>query len=235
VERVAIIARFDPDQADKVKALLDAGPPYDLTESTINRHAVYVSSHEVVFVFEGPDVEWEVDDISDEFFRPAIRATLSAWRSVVDEEPRLGHPVFAWERGAPAIFSAEAAAERVGDVMETSFVLVEPDETLGEAVERMVARGPGPALVVDFGRLIGVLAPEDVLRATSERVHPSDGRVREWMSKPAATLTAGDSLAEAVTRMVETASHHLPVVEDERPVGIVDLRSVVSAGVALPV
>ena len=235
VERVALIASFDPDQADKVRALLDVGPPYDLAESTIDRHAVYLSSREVVFVFEGPDIEWEVEDISDEFFRPAIRATLTEWRKLVDEEPRLGHPIFAWERGSAAVGAEAGAAERVGDVMEKSFVLVAPEDTLGEAVERIVALGAGPALVADYGRLIGVLGPEDVLRATSERVHPSEGRVREWMSEPPATLTPDTSLEDAAARMIETASHHLPVVEDGRPVGVVDLRSVVSAGAAQPV
>jgi CBS domain-containing protein len=235
VERVALIARFDPEQAEQVRELLEEGPPYDLAESTIDRHAVYLSSREVVFVFEGPDVQWQVEDIADEFFHPAIRSTLADWRKLVDEEPRLGHPVFAWERGSPATGAAEAAAELVGDVMEKSFVLVAPEDTLGEAVERMVARAAGPALVGDYGRLIGVLSAEDVLRATAERVHPSEGRVREWMSDPAATLAPDASLAEAMTRMVETASHHLPVVEDERPVGVVDLRSVVSAGAALPI
>lgn len=230
MERVAVIARFDPGQREAVQALLEAGPPYDLTESTIDRHTAYLTSREVVFVFEGPDVDWDVDDIADEFFRPAVREALAEWHKVVDEEPRLGRPVFIWQRGSGAVRPGEQPERRVGDVMETSLVLVAPEDTLGEAVERMVARGEGPALVADYGRLIGVLGPDDVLRAVSERVHPSDARVREWMREPPAMLGPEASLEEAADRMIETASHHLPVVDGERPVGVVDLRSVVAAG-----
>ena len=230
MERMAIVASFEPEQSEQVKELLAEGPPYDLAESTLDRHAVYLSPREVVFVFEGPDVEWQVDDLRDDFFRPGVRSAVADWQKLVDGKPRLAHPVFAWDREGAGDGAEPAQDGTVAGAMETSFVEVAPEDTLAEAVERMTARGLGPALVVDFGRLIGVLGPEQVLRAVSERVHPSDGRVREWMIEPPATVSPGTSLAEAAAEMIQTASHHLPVVEGERPVGVVDLRGIVSAG-----
>ena len=234
VDGVAVTARFDPESTQEVRQLLEAGPPYDLTETTLDRHAVYLSPGELVFVFEGPDVPWEVEEIADAFFSPGIRRALTEWRKLT-EEPRIGHPVFSWQRGETATAAGPPAAGSVGEVMQSSPVLVAPEDTLSEAVERMVAQGVALSLVSDYGRLIGVLGAEHVLRAVAERVLPSDGRVREWMSEPPATLTPDTTLEEAVAAMVETASHHLPVAEDDRPVGVVDLRSVINAAAAQPV
>ena len=80
MDRVAVTARFRPEQLEQVRSLLEAGPPYDLAAAGIDRHSVYLSTREAIFVFEGPEVEWEVEDLADDFFHPEIRAALSQWR-----------------------------------------------------------------------------------------------------------------------------------------------------------
>ena len=234
MNRVAVIARFDPEQAELVKALLAAGPPYDLADTAIDRHAVFLSSREVAFVFEGPEVEWEVEDLADDFFNPEVRAALTEWRTLLEEEPHIGRSVFFWERGAEEETAEPAGGVEVADALD-AFVRVAPEDTLGEAVERIVEGDGAPALVVDYGRLIGLLGAHDVLRAVAERVHPSDARVREWMSEAAVTVSLHASLDEAAVTMVEHGLHHLPVVDGERPVGVVALHRVIGAGRRQPV
>jgi CBS domain-containing protein len=230
VNRVAVIARFKPEQAELVKSLLTAGPPYELADTAIDRHAVFLSAREVAFVFEGPEVEWEVEDLADDFFNPDVRAALTEWRTLLEEEPHIGRPVFVWERGSGHETDEPLAAATVADAMDESFVLVAPEDTLGEAVARIVGGDGAPALVVDYGRLIGLLSAHDVLRAVAERVHPSDGRVREWMSDVPAVVTADASSDAAAALMVEHGLHHLPVVAGERAVGIVSLHRAMGAG-----
>jgi CBS domain-containing protein len=230
VDRVVVTGRFRPEQREPVQALLEAGPPYDLEETEFDRHAVYLSAREVVFVFEGADVEAEVDDLADDFFHPEIRDALAQWRTVLEEEPHIGRPVFVWERGAGGFSSPAAAPVRVGDVMDSQFAAVAPEDTLGEAVERLAAGRDRPALVTDFGRLVGLLSPRDVLRAVAERVHPSDARARDWMTEPVATIDAETSPDEAAAMMVEHGLHHLPVVAEGRAIGLVALHDVVGKG-----
>jgi CBS domain-containing protein len=230
MDRIAVTARFRPEQIEQVRELLAAGPPYDPADAEMDRHAVYLSAREAIFVFEGPDAASEIEDLVDDFLRPALQEALSEWRQLLDEEPRIARPVFVWERGAGATLQPGSRASRVGELMETAFVGVDPDATLAEAVERMAAGGgAAPALVVDYGRLIGLLSAQDVLRAVAERVHPSDARAREWMVEPQATLEPDTSPDAAATLMVEHGLHHLPVVEGERPLGIVALRTLVAA------
>ncbi len=114
-----------------------------------------------------------------------------------------------------------------GDVM-TNFVSVTPWDTLGEAAERMREANAGSALVLDYGRLSGILTSRDLLRAVAERTHSADARVREWMTPNPRVARADTPAEEAALIMVEQGCHHLPVVEDERPIGVVGMRAVVS-------
>ena len=75
-----------------------------------------------------------------------------------------------------------AGMARLGDLMTREVLTVAPEDTLGEAAQKMVERGVGSAVVMDFGRLIGILTERDLLRAVAARTHSSEARVREWMT-----------------------------------------------------
>jgi CBS domain-containing protein len=113
------------------------------------------------------------------------------------------------------------------EVMARAFVSVAPEDTLGDAAEKLAAADAGSALVLEFGRLCGILTSRDVMRALAERVHPSEARVRTWMTERPVTVDGETPVDEAAGLMLTGAFHHLPVVEDERPVGVVGLRAVV--------
>ena len=122
----------------------------------------------------------------------------------------------------------------VDDVMRTDPLVVAPEDTLGDVAERLRERDVGSALVCDYGRLIGILTSRDLLRAYAERVHPSEGRIREWMTAEPLTVPQGTSLEEAALVMSGHGFHHLPVVDDDgHPLGVVGLRDTVRSG-ALP-
>jgi signal-transduction protein with cAMP-binding, CBS, and nucleotidyltransferase domain len=84
------------------------------------------------------------------------------------------------------------------------------------------------ALVVDAGRLIGILTSRDLVRAMARRTHSSEARVREWMTPDPRAALPETAAEEAALIMVEQRCHHLPVVENGRPVGLVGMRAVVS-------
>jgi sulfide:quinone oxidoreductase len=139
---------------------------------------------------------------------------------------------------APALEAALGEAdETVGAVMSTEPLVVAPEDTLGEVAEEMDRRDTGSALVVEYGRLLGILTSRDLLRALAARTHSSEARVRQWMTVEPISVSAHTSLDAAAILMREHGIHHLPVVEDDRPVGMVGLRDVArprfGAGVGL--
>jgi CBS domain-containing protein len=115
---------------------------------------------------------------------------------------------------------------RLADIMRRDVLGVAPEDTLGFAAEQMAERDVGAVVVLDYGRLIGILSERDILRAVGGRVHSSEARVREWMTADPMTASPDTAPEEAARVMVENGFRHLPVVEDEQAVGIVSIRDV---------
>ena len=119
--------------------------------------------------------------------------------------------------------------------MTGAVVSVAPEDTLGEAAERMAEDGVGSAVVLDSGRLIGILTERDLLRAVAGRVHTSEARVREWMTVDPMTATEATSADEAMRTMLEQGFRHLPVIEGGRTIGVVSLRELMRAAMQVDV
>jgi CBS domain-containing protein len=118
----------------------------------------------------------------------------------------------------------------LGEVMSREVIGVAPEDTLGEAAERMAGNDVGSAAVLEHGRLIGILTERDILKAVAGRVHSSEARVREWMTPDPVTAEEETPAAEALETMMEHGFRHLPVVDGERTIGIVSIRDVMRAG-----
>jgi CBS domain-containing protein len=117
----------------------------------------------------------------------------------------------------------------LGGMMSRNVLAVAPEDTLGEAAERMTEEGVGSAVVLDGGRLIGILTERDVLRAAAGRVHSSDARVREWMTADPIVAREETMATESLEIMMANGFRHLPIVEEGRVVGIVSIRDVMAA------
>jgi hypothetical protein len=81
MNRIALVARLKPGAEEQASVLLGHGPPFDPAERGFARHAVYLSAGEVVFVFEGDEVDRIVDEIVNESFG-AVAGALGTWREL---------------------------------------------------------------------------------------------------------------------------------------------------------
>jgi CBS domain-containing protein len=114
----------------------------------------------------------------------------------------------------------------LGELMTREVLAAAPEDTLGETATKMVDRGVGSVVVSDFGRVIGILTERDMLRAMADRTHPSQARVREWMTPDPVTATPDMTAEDAARVMLDRNFRHLPVIEGARAVGIVSIRDV---------
>ena len=76
------------------------GPPFDPAAFGLARHTVYLSPHEVVFLFEAPDADVHVADIVDDM---AVSASFAAWAPLLSGTPRLAHQAYCWEEAPRAL------------------------------------------------------------------------------------------------------------------------------------
>src|SRR3954452_6723108 len=111
----------------------------------------------------------------------------------------------------------------VGEVMNRNLLTVDPHLSLHDAAARMSERGVGAALVISNDHVAGILTERDVLRAVA--TGGVDGtHVAAWMTRDPETVDASESPGQAAALMTHGGFRHLPVVEADRPVGIVSIR-----------
>jgi CBS domain-containing protein len=87
----------------------------------------------------------------------------------------------------------------------------------------MHARGVGAVLVLEDGRLVGILTERDMLRAVATG-HEPDEPVSEWMTHHPETIESTDTMEHAGVLMIHGGFRHLPVVDGGTLVGILSLR-----------
>ena len=115
--------------------------------------------------------------------------------------------------------------------MTRDVLAVEPSARLGDAAAQMAARGVGAVLVLDDGRLVGILTERDVLNAVGAG---RDGRVgiEEWMTRDPEVVGPAESTDYAATLMIHGGFRHLPVVEGDAILGIVSIRDLMRVALA---
>ncbi|MEM2338233.1 MAG: CBS domain-containing protein [Candidatus Bathyarchaeia archaeon] len=120
------------------------------------------------------------------------------------------------------------------DVMVTDVVTIEPNVNVRKAVRVMNDFEIGCLIVVEAGRVVGILTERDVLkRVVDEGRKPEETRVGEVMSKPPITISPEASLETAIELMFKHKVKKLPVVEDYKLVGLITLTDLVRAQPAL--
>ncbi len=108
--------------------------------------------------------------------------------------------------------------------MVTRFAAVAPDAHLAEVAHSMLTGFQGDLPVVDGGRLVGVLAREDVLRAAREG--DQGGDVASSMRRDVPALDADDGLDLAMDRLLASGMQSLPVVHEGQLVGVLPMETV---------
>jgi nucleotide-binding universal stress UspA family protein len=95
MERVAVIARLRHGREPDARELIDAGPPFDMRDTGLVNHSVFVGNGTVVFLFEGDDLERRLTKLVND---PVLAAGFGAWAPVLAESPRVAHEAYQWNR-----------------------------------------------------------------------------------------------------------------------------------------
>jgi CBS domain-containing protein len=107
--------------------------------------------------------------------------------------------------------------------MSPSPLTVDATATLTEAAAQMHARGVGAALVLNGELLSGILTERDVFRAVATG-EVEGTKVGAWMTHDPETIGPEERPGHAAAIMLQGGFRHVPVLENERPVGIVSIR-----------
>lgn len=114
----------------------------------------------------------------------------------------------------------------ISDVMPVRLVTVSPEDTVAEAIARMVSAGVGSVAVTERSRLVGILTERDILRLANAGTRFDTTPVSETMTRPVVTVSPDTDVVAAARLMGERQIRHLPVVEGENVLGMVGIRDV---------
>ncbi|MEO6947711.1 MAG: CBS domain-containing protein [Nitrobacter sp.] len=107
-------------------------------------------------------------------------------------------------------------------------VSVEPDAKLSAAVKIMSEQRIGSVLVMNGTRIEGILSERDIVCVLCERgADVLDEPVSAVMTRKVISCRPSDSVAVLMEVMTSEKIRHLPVVENDRLVGLVSIGDVV--------
>jgi hypothetical protein len=94
--RVVVRVPVDAAQVERVRELVRRGPPYDLTQVPgLERHEVYVTDRDVMFVFEGADPGFALERVMRD---ARVWSALERWDDYVAGQPSVLEPDYTWSR-----------------------------------------------------------------------------------------------------------------------------------------
>lgn len=110
------------------------------------------------------------------------------------------------------------------DAMVTKFQTVGPDNTLADASEHIVRGFQQDFPVVAGTDVIGMLTRNDLLKALAK--HGQQMRVADVMQSTFERADVNEQLAKVFERLKTCACHSLPVLDQGRLVGVIDMENV---------
>ena len=105
---------------------------------------------------------------------------------------------------------------------------IAPNATVFDAIQLMADKNVGALPVLENGRLLGIVSERDYTRKVILKGKSSkDTPVRDIMTPKPITADPGDSVSGCMRVMTDNRIRHLPVLEEDKMVGMVSIGDLV--------
>ncbi len=113
---------------------------------------------------------------------------------------------------------------------EKAIFTILPEATVLEAISLMANKGIGALIVTDEQRVVGILSERDYTRKVALMERSSyNTTVSEIMTNKVLTVGLNNTVEDCLQLMTDRHLRHLPVLEDERLVGLISIGDLVKA------
>ena len=110
--------------------------------------------------------------------------------------------------------------------MSRDLLTVAPGMPVVSVAQRMAERNVGAVLVLEDGRLAGIMTERDLMRAVARGLR-DDAVVADCMTASPETIAPDDTIEHAAVLMIHGGYRHLPVVDGGAVVGVLSMRDLV--------
>lgn len=121
----------------------------------------------------------------------------------------------------------------VNDILRTKgndIFHIHPDKSVFEAIKEMADKNVGALLVMDNSELKGIISERDYRNKVILKGRTSkETQVREIMTEQLYVVSPEESVEECMTLMTERKIRHLPVLKQQKVVGVVSIGDLVKS------
>lgn len=126
-----------------------------------------------------------------------------------------------------------SAAQILRSKPATAVFTIEPTASVYDAVRMMADKNVGALLVMERGKVVGIVSERDYARKIVLMDRSSkDTVLRDIMSSPVMVVHPDRSAEECMALMTEHRLRHLPVMDGEQLLGLVSIGDLVKATIA---
>jgi CBS domain-containing protein len=115
----------------------------------------------------------------------------------------------------------------VRDVMIRKVFTTEPDTSIRKAAELMMMEHIGSLVVLEGQKIAGIITETNILHAVAEKKDPDSTAVSDIMAKDVVTVEPGKQIEDAVELMLKYKIKKLPVIDDQKLIGVVTASDIV--------
>ena len=127
----------------------------------------------------------------------------------------------------------QTAAQILKSKPDQTVHTIEPAASVYEAVKLMAEKNVGALLVVEHGKVVGIVSERDYARKVVLLARSSkDTPLRDIMSSPVMYVHPEQTVDQCMALMTENRLRHLPVMDGGRLVGLVSIGDLVKATIS---
>lgn len=116
---------------------------------------------------------------------------------------------------------------KVIDGMTRNPVTMSPTKTLVECAKKMAKAHIGGMLVIDKGKLVGIISEQDIVRrCIAKGLNPNKLKIGDLMVTKMDTIGPNNDIYEALVKMKDGNIRHLPVMEKGKLAGLLTLKDI---------
>jgi CBS domain-containing protein len=107
---------------------------------------------------------------------------------------------------------------------------IEPSGRAADAVRTMSEQNLGSLVVLEQGRMVGMLTFREILQALAQRnAAIADVRVGDIMVRDPVTAAPDMEVNDLRRTMLDSGARYLPVIQDSKLIGVISFRDVAKA------
>ena len=119
------------------------------------------------------------------------------------------------------------------DAKGRNIIATGPDTSVLDAIKLMAEKAVGSLLVMQDDELFGIITERDYARKVIIKGRSSETTsVAEIMTTDVVTASESQTVSECMAVMTERRIRHLPIVEDQKVIGMISIGDLVQAIIA---